>query len=158
MSIALKGPWSQEQVDEYLHATRIPLRLACIGADGFPRVVSLWYRYREGQIYCVSHRSSKLIAMLRENGRVGFEVGPNEPPYCGVRGQGLARLSVLGGGKELESMLERYLGGSDSELGRWLLSRSTHEMVISIDPVRLFSWDYRGRMSDVAPADRSPAE
>ena len=24
MSIALKGPWSQEEVDQYLHETRIP--------------------------------------------------------------------------------------------------------------------------------------
>ena len=151
MSIAIKGPWSQAQIDDYLSHTRFPLRLACLAADGFPRVVSLWYRYCDGQFYCVSQRSSKLIGLLRENGRVGFEVSPNEPPYCGVRGQGLARLSVLGGGSELEHLLDRYLGDENSELGNWLLSRSAQEMVISVDPVRLFSWDYRERMDDAAP-------
>lgn len=155
MSIALRGPWTLTQIDDYLQASTVPLRLACVAADGFPRVVSLWYRYREGRFYCVSHRDSKLIGLLRENGKVGFEVAPNEPPYCGVRGQGQAEISPLGGADELQRMLERYLGGADSRLADWLLSRSDEELLISVAPRRMFSWDYRQRMGDIGTsADR----
>ncbi len=43
-------------------------------------------------------------------------------------------------------MLQRYLGGTESKLGNWLLSRAEDEILITIEPLRLFSWDYRERM------------
>jgi nitroimidazol reductase NimA-like FMN-containing flavoprotein (pyridoxamine 5'-phosphate oxidase superfamily) len=146
MDATLKGPWSQAQVDEYLASSVYPLRLACVGKDGFPRVVSVWYHYLDGRLHCVSHRASQLIALLRDNERVGFEVGPNEPPYHGVRGQGMATLSEEGAGETLACLLQRYLGGGESPLGEWLLSRREEEILISISPRRIFSWDYRQRM------------
>ena len=76
-----------------------------------------------------------------------FEVAPNEPPYFGVRGQAMAALEPLGDHKTLQQLLERYLGGGDSDLGQWLLQRSDEELLISLTPVRFFSWDYRERMS-----------
>ena len=48
-----------------------------------------------------------------------------------------------------EELIQRYLGGAESSVASWLLSRREEEMLISIEPVRLFSWDYRERMSDV---------
>lgn len=148
MSVDIKGPWSRAEIDQYLGSSRIPIRLACIGSDEFPRVVSVWFQYQQGNIYCASHRNSQLVALLRERNRVGFEVATNDPPYFGVRGQGIARLSSEGGGQTLESLLQRYLGGTDSSLASWLLSRREEEVLITIDPLRLFSWDYRGRMAD----------
>jgi hypothetical protein len=44
-------------------------------------------------------------------------------------------------------MLQRYLGGTDSKLGSWLLSRVEDEILITIEPLRLFTWDYRERMA-----------
>jgi hypothetical protein len=99
-------------------------------------------------LYCVSHRESSLVALLRRNERVGFEIAPNEPPYHGVRGQGTATLQALGDDDTLRVLLQRFLGGVDSKLARWLLSRSDEEMLISIQPQRWFSWDYRERMED----------
>ncbi len=146
MSVILKGPWSRSEVDAYLASSVYPLRLACTGKDGFPRVVSVWYLHEDGCLRCVSHRDSQLIALLRENNRVGFEVAPNEPPYCGVRGQGYAELADRGAGEILERLLDRYLGGGDSRLGKWLLSRREEEILITVRPGRMFSWDYRERM------------
>ncbi|MCB1842873.1 MAG: pyridoxamine 5'-phosphate oxidase family protein [Halioglobus sp.] len=148
MSVSIKGPWDQSAVDQYLGDSRYPLRLACVGADGFPRVVSVWYLYIEGELLCVSHRASQLVGLLQRSERVGFEVAPNEPPYCGVRGQGIASLHESGQEKVLPTLLERYLGGTDSSLGQWLLSRLDEEMLIRVRPLRLFSWDYRQRMRD----------
>ncbi|MEM1154065.1 MAG: pyridoxamine 5'-phosphate oxidase family protein [Pseudomonadota bacterium] len=146
MKVQRKGPWSQTQIERFLEETRFPLRLACIGEDGYPRVVSLWFLYQEGRLYCASHRSSQLVSMLRTNNRIGFELGPNEPPYYGVRGQGNADLSEEGGADMLKQLLERYLDGVNSPLAKWLLSRSADETLITVTPTRWFSWDYRQRM------------
>lgn len=153
MQSALKGPWSQGDIEDFLEQCHYPVRLACVGADGYPRVVSVWFHYAGGRMYCVSHRSSGLIRMLRNSGRVGFEVAPNEPPYRGVRGQGDATVSEEGGGDVLVGLLEHYLGGVDSQLASWLLSRSEDELLITITPTRWFSWDYTERMADTVERD-----
>lgn len=149
MSAEYKGPWSRESVWDFLAAAQFPLRLACIGGDGFPRVVSVWYLAAGASLYCVSHRDSQLVKLLGRNERVGFEVAPNEPPYHGVRGQGVVRMAPLADGDILDRLLERYLGGTESGVANWLLSRREEEVVLTITPSRIFSWDYRERMSDV---------
>lgn len=144
----IKGPWDQAAAAAYLEQTRFPLRLACVGRDGFPRVVSLWYQYHAGSFLCVTHRDAKLTTLLRNNHKVGFEVSPNEPPYHGVRGQGLVSLHETGGEAVLRDNLQSYLGGMDSSLARWLLSRAEEELLVRVDITRMFSWDYRERMAD----------
>jgi nitroimidazol reductase NimA-like FMN-containing flavoprotein (pyridoxamine 5'-phosphate oxidase superfamily) len=143
------GAWSRQQVDEFLVGVTVPIRLACAGPDGFPRVVSLWFQYAGGVLYCVTHRDSKLVRLLRRDQRVGFEISPNDPPYHGVRGQGTVTMEPLGEADTLALLLERYLGGLESGLAKWLLSRSDEEVLVSIQPTRLFSWDYRERMAGV---------
>jgi len=146
MSLTLKGPWDKARIDAFLRDSIIPLRLACVAEDGFPRVVSVWYGYDGQHLRCVSHRSSQLVGLLERCDRVGFELAPNEPPYHGVRGQGVARLNADADGVVLRQMLERYLGGTTSKLAHWLLSRAEEEVLITIEPLRLFTWDYRERM------------
>ncbi len=146
MQATYSGPWSQAQIATFLDDSHHPLRLACVGADAYPRVVSLWYAHERGRLFCATHSSARLVPLLRRHPRVGFEVAPNEPPYCGVRGQGLAQVAGEGG-ELLERLLHRYLGGTDSPLAAWLLSRRADELLITITPERWFSWDYRDRMS-----------
>lgn len=146
MAATLKGPWNKARIDSFLTNTTFPLRLACVAEDGFPRVVSVWFGYDGESLRCVSHRSSQLVGLLQRCNRVGFELAPNEPPYHGVRGQGIATLDSDADGVVLREMLQRYLGGTDSKLGSWLLSRAEDEVLITITPLRLFSWDYRERM------------
>ena len=148
MVAALKGPWDKARIDSFLRNSTFPLRLACVGEDGFPRVVSVWYGYDGQYLRCVSHRSSQLVSLLERSQRVGFELAPNEPPYHGVRGQGIARLDSDADGVVLGQMLERYLGDTTSKLANWLLSRAEDEVLITIEPLRLFSWDYRERMGE----------
>ncbi len=151
--VQVRGPWSIVDIEEYLAASVLPLRLSCVGVDGYPRVVSVWYRYQREHLCCVSHGKSSLVALLNGNNKVGFELAPNEPPYCGVRGQGLAVVSPLSADDEtLDQLLERYVGGSESQLAKWLLSRREEEMLIRIRPSRWFSWDYRDRMADISSA------
>ncbi len=149
MPLTMKGPWSQQEADEYLAASRYPIRLACNGADGFPRVVALWYRYSGGELHCVMHKQAQLLRLLRSRPFVGFDISPNEPPYHGVRGQGTAVMRPLGDDDTLVDMLNNYLGDTESKLAQWLLGRSDEEVLVSITPTRLFSWDYRERMEDI---------
>ena len=148
MENILRGPWNQRQIDTYLSASSFPLRLSCVGADGFPRIASLWYRYEAGEIFCVTHCRSTMALLLQADGRVGFEISPNEPPYHGVRGQGRTTLYPLDKASLLEGLLEHYLGDTKSGLATWLLKRSDEEVVINISPTRLYSWDYRDRMAN----------
>lgn len=153
MTASLSGPWQLPQIEAFLSRSKIPMRLACVGKDGFPRVVSVWFRYTDGCLQCVTHQESHLAKTLQNNARVGFEVAPNDPPYHGVRGRGTAALTPLGSDTALEDLLEHYLGGQDSRVGNWLLSRKEEELLVTIQPLRLFSWDYRERMADVAGAE-----
>lgn len=146
MEVSTKGPWSESQMHEFLLESVFPLRLAINAADGFPRVVCVWFQFLQGRFYCVSHRDSQLVVLLRGSPKVGFDISPNQPPYYGVRGQGIAELTDEGAGDVLEQLLQRYLGAADSSLGNWLLSRRDEELLITIEPQRLFSWDYRQRM------------
>lgn len=148
MTANLSGPWDQQQINDFLGSATLPIRLSCVASDGFPRVVSLWFLYRQGKFFCVTHQSSKLVKLLQKNNRVGFEMSPNSPPYYGVRGQGTATLQPLGKDPALAQLLERYIGEDSSDFSRWLLSRSAEELIISVTPHRIYSWDYRMRMAD----------
>ena len=149
LAIPLKGPWNEREVSEFLSSQVFPIRLASVSTDGFPRVLSLWYFFANGNLHCVTHKKSALSKILKNNGSVGFEISPNEPPYYGVRGQGIASLSKEGAPDALSQLIDRYCGGTESSLARWLLSRKEEERLITITPTRFFCWDYRKRMADV---------
>ena len=144
--IETSGPWDIQDTEQWLADCAWPIRLACIASDGFPRVVSVWFLYRDGEFLSVSHRNSSLVKLLKASAKVGFEVSPNEPPYHGVRGQGSAVLSEEGAGEVLQAVIDRYLGRGNSALSEWLLSRVEEEVLIRVRPHRFFSWDYRNRM------------
>ena len=148
--IESRGPWDLGTTESWLADARIPIRLACNAQDGFPRVVSVWFVYREGMFLSVSHRNSSLVKLLRASPQVGFEVSPNEPPYHGVRGQGLAELVTEGAARVLGEVIDRYLGEGNSNLAQWLMSRAEEEVLIRVTPRRFFSWDYRGRMDPLS--------
>ena len=144
----LNGPWTKPEVEAFLEQSTIPIRLATVAQDQFPRVISLWFLYQAPSLCCVTHQSSHLARMLEGNSSVGFEISGDSPPYHGIRGQGEATLTPLGDSSLLRELLLRYVGSLESPFAQWLLSRAEGEMIITISPSRLFSWDYRERMGD----------
>lgn len=78
-----------KQHQSYLEETFIPLRLACIDGGGWPLVVSLWYLYQDGALYCATQADARVVTYLRQNPRCGYEVAADVPPYCGVRGDSI---------------------------------------------------------------------
>jgi len=135
-------------IEQYLKAVKIPLRLACTNSDGWPVVLSLWFEYDQGLLYCASHKQAKVISYLQDNPRCGFEIAADQPPYCGARGRGKVTLDENRGEEVLKRLLNRYVGNLDNPLAQKLLLRSDGEIAIVIKPVTLFSWNFTQRMKD----------
>ena len=147
---SVSGPYTFEQVERYLRETVIPVRLACLGSTGAPVVLSLWFRYHDGALWCASRPTSRVVRHLARDPRCAFEVARDAPPYRGVRGQGRASLRGEGGAL-LGELLDRYLGGRDSPLARRLPADAADEVAIRVMPTRLASWDYTERMRPRSP-------
>lgn len=142
-----RGAFTNEDIDAHLRETVIPLRLACIGAGGGPLVMSLWYLWRDGALWCATSPRARIVARLRAEPRCGFEVARDSPPYRGVRGTGRVELVPEKGGEILAALVDRYVATRDSRFARWLLARQDDEMALRIVPTRLSSWDFSGRMT-----------
>ena len=141
------GPWSADHIEQYLRTAVLPIRLASIAADGSPVVLSLWYLYEEGSIWCATQRTARLIARLEREPRCGFEIAADSSPYRGVRGRARATIDAHQGATLLPRLINRYLGGTDSQLAAWLLARAEHEVAIRLDRMRVSTWDFTQRMT-----------
>ncbi|MFT5691236.1 MAG: hypothetical protein ACI92E_000562 [Oceanicoccus sp.] len=125
---------------------RIPLRLAFVDSNEFPRIVSLWFQYTNDVFLCATHKDSWIVKQLKRSSKVGFEIASNSPPYQGVRGTGTVDIFPLSEGPLLEELVSRYLGDGESEFAHFLLKRKKDELVLQINPTKLSSWDYSNRM------------
>jgi len=132
---------------------RIPMRLAANTDTGFPIVLSLWFLPEGDALLAAVHRSSRIAKRLYDDPRCAFEIAPDEPPYRGVRGQALASLQAEGAADLLERLLHRYLGSTDSSLGRFLLGRADEELLVRVTPSWIGTWDYSRRMEDALGDD-----
>jgi len=108
---------------------------------------SLWYLYDNGKLYCATQASARVVGYLRECPHCAFEIAADEPPYCGVRGQGVATIDPQRGVEVLGKLLERYVGDIENTFARRLLTRETPEVAIIIKPTRISTWNFRQRMS-----------
>ncbi|HUV29313.1 MAG: hypothetical protein WA997_02970 [Anaerolineales bacterium] len=137
------------EVQEYLERVRIPIRLACKTNGGWPALISLWYLYQDGLLYCATQESAKIISYIEYDNRCAFEVAADEPPYCGIRGQARARIDDDLGAEILEKLLVRYHGNTQSELAKNLIAKSDTEVAIVLEPLRIYTWDFRERMKNI---------
>lgn len=153
---AFTGAWDRDGVAAFLDDAEIPLRLACTTPSGHLWMVSLWFRRSEPdagdgslRLECATSRSADVVGYLREDPGVAFEISTNEVPYRGIRGRGEVAIEPDEGKATLRALIERYLGGTDSKLARNLLSEGREEVVLRIDPAKVYSWDFSERMRDV---------
>ena len=137
--------------EEYLQDMRIPIRLSCETPGEWPVVISLWYIYLDGSIYCATRDNARVISYLKQNDRCGFEIAADFPPYCGLRGQARAILEKQKGSEILEKLIDRYIGRTDNQLAEFLLENKDDETAIRLEPVRLYEWNFSSRMKSIAP-------
>jgi len=145
----LDGAWDGPALADFLDSARIPVRLACRTPAGRLWMVSLWFTPTDGDplgFACATSARARLVAYLRADAEVAFEISTNQPPYRGVRGVGTAAISTDTDKALLGSLLERYLGGTDSDLATRLLAPERREVRIDVTADRLYTWDFTGRM------------
>ena len=142
------GAWSGTEVERFLQENRIPLRLSFESRNG-PIIVPLWFEYRDSRMVSCSPEESTLVKSLKARPAVAFDVSTNDLPYRGVRGRGRAACTTATDNAQLETLLTKYLGGTDGQLAQWLLNRSGRESIIIIEPEWLTSWDFSERMQDL---------
>jgi nitroimidazol reductase NimA-like FMN-containing flavoprotein (pyridoxamine 5'-phosphate oxidase superfamily) len=140
--------WDLEELEDFLARALVPLRLG-IDTDDGPLIVPLWFRYQEGVFWCVTHRDAFLVEAVRARPVCAIDISTNTVPYRGVRGQVSVEVVPERGAALIEHMLERYFGGTDSGLARWLLDRRDEEVGLRIAPRWLTSWDFSERMDDL---------
>jgi nitroimidazol reductase NimA-like FMN-containing flavoprotein (pyridoxamine 5'-phosphate oxidase superfamily) len=136
---------------QYFIASDIPLRLACLSTSNYPIVVSLWYVYIDEKFYCATQNKAKIIRYLRRSPKCGFEIAGDTFPYHGIRGYGNASILKDRGEDILRTLVQKYFKGKEkSRLYKLLLSEKhlQNEVAIEIDPVSIFEWDYKERMTD----------
>ena len=145
---SLTGPWTHSDLSAFLDETVVPIRVSCHTPSGGLWMLSLWYRYEEGHLWCATGTDADIVRFLRADPHVAFEISVNEPPYRGVRGQGTVTIEADPEKAVLRDLLERYLGGTDSTLAQRLLSADREEVSLRIDPTTAATWDYSDRMKD----------
>jgi hypothetical protein len=91
------------------------------------------------------------VSYLLNEPRCGYEIGADQPPYCGIRGQARARIDREIGPEILEALLIRYIGGLDNSLAETLLKNADQEVALVLEPINSFRWDFSQRMSSLAP-------
>lgn len=137
------------EMQEFLDAVRIPIRLASKTNTDWPMVISMWFLHQDGLLYCATQRSAKIVSYLQYDNRMAFEIAADQPPYCGIRGQAKARIDDKLGVEILEKLLIRYLGDTNNDLAKKLLANSEAEVAIVIEPIRIFTWDFSDRMGSI---------
>lgn len=156
--VSLEGDWSRTETAEFLDTALVPVRIGCHTPGGGLWMLSLWYRHRDGRIECATQESADVVSFLRANETVCFEVSTNRPPYMGVRGSGTATVGTDDGKDLLRTLVERYLGSTDSDLAAWLLREDRDEAAIRIEPSRLYTWDFTPRMRETGDSPAAARE
>jgi len=144
----LAGPWSTNTIEQYLRDTVVPIRLASMEPGGCPVVLSLWYLYEEGAIWCATQRTAHVVKRLEREPRCGFEIAADRIPYRGIRGRAEATIDLGLGATILTRLIKRYLGGTESQLATRLLARAESEVALRLDALRVSTWDFTERMEE----------
>lgn len=141
--------FQNRKLDELVNDTKIPIRIACVKANGIPAILSLWYVIIDEKIYCATQKNAKIVTYLEKNPFCGFEIASDKPPYKGVRGEGTVKILQSKGNEILEILIDKYLGKKESALSKFLAKNSYNEVAIEIIPKKNFHYDYSERMRGI---------
>ncbi len=100
-------------------------RLAYVGLDGRPRVVPIWFDYRDGGITMITGPKAEKARALAANGAVALTIDSSQPPYKVLLVQGDAKIAeVEGMAPEYPEIVRRYLGpATDAYLAQLKVKR-----------------------------------
>jgi len=99
-------------------------QLGLIGLDGYPRVLPVWFEYRDGEVLIASQPNTYKGRALARNGHASLSVSTIERPYHIAAVVGDASVERLPEPERIEfvtAIAHRYLGdeGGREYLMRW---------------------------------------
>jgi len=119
--------------------------LATIDKDGFPHVVAMGYRYRDGIIYMTSYGKAQKVLNARRNPKVGvmIEVGKTYGEYQGVLIRGRCEViedpQVV---RETMGIVGRSETARTAAIPSGAASSAPKRVVLKITPEKISSWDH----------------
>jgi PPOX class probable F420-dependent enzyme len=137
----------EHPVAKELLASAIPARLACLAADGTPRVMPIWFHWDGRELVLGTSPNAAKVKAIARNPKVAVTIDDNQFPPKVLLVRGTARLETVSGiVPEYAKAAERYLG---SEPGRaWveqMRQKSTQMVRIAIQPEWVGVLDFQTR-------------
>ncbi len=121
------------ETTDFLHRPLL-MRLATLGADGYPQVTPVWYVLDGGRLYSSTDTDRVKYRNIVRDPRVGASIDDDTPPYRGISVKGIARLSEHDMQARVRQIAARYVGaGQLDALVDWLFKGP--RIVIEIEPV-----------------------
>jgi PPOX class probable F420-dependent enzyme len=117
--------------------------LATIDKEGFPHVVAMGYRYKDGVMYMTSYGKAQKVVNVRRNPKVGVmvEVGERYADFRGVMIRGYCE--VIEDPQAVRDTM-RLAGEAATEAAVPSAAASSvpKRVVLKITPYKIASWDH----------------
>ena len=120
--------------------------LGFVGLDGYPRVLTVWFRHLDGEILIASRPGEYKCRSLRANGRAALTVATPEPPYLTLNVVADATVETLSERERIDlitSLARSYMRSAlaDAYLERWMKGGHPGDgELIRLRPRRYTSW------------------
>jgi nitroimidazol reductase NimA-like FMN-containing flavoprotein (pyridoxamine 5'-phosphate oxidase superfamily) len=79
---------NSESDTRYLMEATVPLRLASVTSSGWPIVLSLWYTYQDGKLYCAIRSQQKFLDILDPSKDAPSRLATTNHPIAEFGGEG----------------------------------------------------------------------
>ncbi|HZW34464.1 MAG TPA: pyridoxamine 5'-phosphate oxidase family protein [Isosphaeraceae bacterium] len=139
---AASGPLGPTDLARFLAEGRVAT-LSCLGENGYPYSVPVWYQWEDGRFWVVARAGARWAHCLERNPRVSLAISESSPPLRRVLVEGNAE-PVTGPGSveriraiELQ-MAARYLGPAAASYLAAMPGRARRAFVIV--PGKLVTW------------------
>jgi PPOX class probable F420-dependent enzyme len=135
---------SEQERDAFLSEPH-KAALATIDKDGFPHVVAMGYRYKDGIIYMTSYGKAQKVLNVRRNPKVGVmvEVGNLYSEYRGVMIRGNCEViedpQVV---RETMGIVGRSETARAASIPSGAASSAPKRVVLKITPEKIATWDH----------------
>jgi general stress protein 26 len=119
--------------------------LATVDKEGFPHVVAMGYRYRDGVIYMTSYGKAQKVLNVRRNPKVGVmvETGQLYSEYRGVMIRGNCEViedpQVV---RETMGIVGRSETARAASIPSGAASSAPKRVVLKITPEKIATWDH----------------
>ncbi|MCH9673521.1 MAG: pyridoxamine 5'-phosphate oxidase family protein [Gammaproteobacteria bacterium] len=141
----------QSNVAQELLNSRLPARLAFVGANGDPHVTPIWFEWQNPDIVVCARADSFKVKAIRQHPRIALTIDTEQSPYKSLRIRGTAQVELADGVlDEYVRCAHRYYGeGTGQRWIDWFATVTVSMARITISPHWVEVLDFRERFAHV---------